>query len=243
MPDGKSRVGVNTLILGLKKIGTRAAVAALFATLLLAASPSVAQSVHRTRRESTANRKARIARTVAATYGHRFEVGGGGGYMRFEPGKFLQQNNEITFWASTLYALNPKLGIAGEVRGAYGSAKIGNTIYNLPNKPQISEYSFLAGPSYRFVGKEKWSVSAFGEGGMGLGKFAGDSKGLTAADLGLWTGDYAGAFSAGLHVDYNVGPSLAVRFTPNYLGTFYGGSFQHSKGFDIGLVYRFGKLK
>jgi len=234
---------VNTLILGLKKIGTRAAVASLLATLLMAASSAGAQSVRRTRRESTVNRKARIARTIANTYGHRYEVGGGGGFVRFEPGKYLQQNNEIAFWASTLYALNPRLGIAGEVRGAYGNAKIGNNIYNLPFKPQISEYSFLAGPSYRFVKQEKWSVSGFGEGGVGLGKFAGDTKGLTAADLGLWTGDYAGAFSVGAHIDYNLDPSLALRFTPNYLGTFYGGSFQHSKGFDMGIVYRFGKIK
>ena len=225
-------------------MGTRMAAAALlmaFAGLL--ALPASAQSVRRTRRESTANRKARIQRTIENTYGHRFEAAGGGGFMRFQPGAFLQQNNEVTFWASTLYALNPNLGLAGEVRGGYGNAKIGNNIYNLPFKPQISEYSFLAGPSYRFVKKEKFSFSGFAEGGLGLGKFAGDTKGLTAADLGLWTGDYAGAFSVGVHGDYNLYPNVAFRFSPNYLGTFYGGSFQHSKGFDVGVVYRFGTLK
>ena len=241
----KSRAGVNTLIQGWKKMGKRAAAAAfLMASIgFLFASPATAQSVRRTRRESTANRKARIDRTIASTYGHRFEVGGGGGFMRFEPGATLQQNNEVTFWASTLYALNPKLGIAGEVRGAYGNAKIGNNQFNLPFKPQISEYSFMAGPSYRLIKQEKFGLSGFAEGGMGLGKFAGDSKGLTAAELGLWTGDYAGAFSVGVHADYNVYPNVALRFSPNYLGTFYGGNFQHSKGFDLGLIYRFGKIK
>jgi hypothetical protein len=231
------------LILVWKKIGTRLAGAALLAGMLIAASPMKAQTVRRTRRESTANRKARIERAIEKTYGHKFEAAGGGGIMRFEPGKYLQQNNEVTFWASTLYALSPTLGIAGEVRGAYGSAKIGNNIYNLPYKPQISQYSFLAGPSYRFLRKEKWSVSGFAEGGMGLGKFAGDTKGLTAADLGLWTGDFTGAFSVGAHVDFNLYQNLALRATPNYLGTFYGGSFQHSKGLDLGVVYRFGKIK
>jgi hypothetical protein len=211
--------------------------------MLIAASPMKAQTVHRTRRESTANRKARIERAIEKTYGHRYEAAGGGGFMRFQPGPYLQQNSEVTFWASTNYALSPTLGIAGEVRGAYGNAKIGNNIYNLPYKPQISQYSFLAGPSYRFLRKEKWSISGFGEGGMGLGKFAGDTKGLTAADLGLWTGDFTGAFSVGAHVDFNLYQNLALRATPNYLGTFYGGSFQHSKGLDVGVVYRFGKIK
>ena len=145
----KSKAGVNTLILGWKTMGKRTAAAAFLMALIgcLFASPASAQSVRRTRRESTANRKARIERTIAQTYGHRFESGGGGGFMRFEPGASLQQNNEVTFWASTLYALNSNLGIAGEVRGAYGNAKIGNNQYNLTFKPQISEYSFLAGPS------------------------------------------------------------------------------------------------
>ncbi len=232
------------MILGSKTIGkTAAAVAFLMVLGCLFASQASAQGVRRTRRESTANRKARIQRTIEQTYGHRYEVAGGGGFLRFEPGATLQQNNEVTFFASTLYALKPNLGIAGEVRGAYGNAKIGNNIYNLPFKPQISEYSFLAGPSYRFLKKEKFSLSGFAEGGMGLGKFAGDTKGLTAAELGLWTGDYAGAFSVGVHADYNVYPNVGLRFSPNYLGTFYGGGFQHSKGFNLGVIYRFGKIK
>ena len=208
----------------------------------LVASAAFGQSQHRTRRESNANRKARVERTIAETYGHRWEAAGGGGYERFRSGKYLQQNNEITFWASTLYALNPKLGIIGEVRGAYGNAKIGNTIYNLPN-PQISEYNFMAGPHYRLRVREKYAVSAFAEGGVGLGKFAGGSKGLSAANLGLWTGDYAASFAAGINLDYNLYPNVALRLTPTYLGTTFGGSLQNSKGVNAGVVYRFGKIK
>ena len=209
-------------------------------------APAHAQSVHRTRRESSANRKARVERTIAQTYGHRWETAGGGGFLRFRPGPYLQQNNEITFWASTMYSLNPKLGVVGEVRGAYGNAKIGNILPSgntLPYNPKISQYSFMAGPSYRFRMKEKYSVSGFAEGGVGLGKFAGDSKGLTAADIGVWTGDYAAAFTVGANLDYNLDPNLSLRLSPSYLGTTYGGTFEHSKGFNAGIVYRFGKTK
>ncbi len=221
-------------------------VAALAVVLVVAGalSSAAAQSVHRTRRESSANRKARIARTVEETYGHKWEVAGGGGYLRFRSGQYLQQNNEVTFFTSAMYAFNPRLGVAADVRGAYGEAKIGNVLPSgnvLTFNPQISEYSFMAGPSLRFVAREKFSLSGFAEGGVGLGKFAGDSKGLSAADIGVWTGDYAASFSVGVSLDYNFYPNLALRVAPNYLGTTYGGTLQNSKGVNVGVVYRFGR--
>ena len=51
------------------------------------------------RRETNASRQARIARTIEATYSHRYEVIGGGGYLRFRSGSQLKRNNEIS-WAT-----------------------------------------------------------------------------------------------------------------------------------------------
>src|ERR1700759_1530289 len=85
-----------------------------------------AQTTHHPRRESSANRKARIARTIAETYNHRFEVAGGGGFLSFQSGA-PQRNSEVTFFMTGTYSLNPKLGIIGDIRGAYGRAKIGNS--------------------------------------------------------------------------------------------------------------------
>ena len=231
-----------TLMAGMQKMGLVAAF-----LLSFVAVDASAQSVHRSRRESNASRKARIERTIAETYGHRWEAAGGGGYERFRSGQYQQKDNQVTFWASTLYSLNPKLGIQGEVRGAYGHAKVGNllpaTTSTLSFNPKISEYNFMAGPSYRLRTREKYAVSVFGEGGVGLGKFAGDSKGLSAADIGVWTGDYAASFAAGVNLDYNFYPNLAFRLTPTYLGTTFGGTLQNSKGINAGVVYRFGKVR
>jgi hypothetical protein len=218
-----------------------------------------AQVAHRTRRESSANRKARVARTIAETYGHRFEVAGGGGYLRFKPGSVLQKNNEVTFFMSGTYFLNPKLGIIGEVRGAYGNAKIGNsnntsTSPFLNYNPQISEYPFLGGVAYRVYAKEKFAVAVTGEGGAALGKFDGDTKGFTSAAFGLWQSRTKPVVSLGANFDYNFYPNLALRVTPTYLATFYRldpldtthgspGSIQNNFGVNIGLVYRFGKIK
>ena len=230
----------------------------LLAGLMASGAVAVhAQVTHRTRRESSANRKARIARTTAETYDHRYEVAGGGGYMRFKSGSLLQKNNEVTFWMTGTYFLNPKLGIIGEVRGAYGNAKIANNLGSpnfLPFNPQISEYPFLGGVAYRVYAKEKIAVTVTGEGGAALGKFDGDAKGLQSKDIGVWQDATKPAFALGANFDYNFYPNIAFRVSPTYLATFYRldpldtthgpqSTIQNNFGVNVGVVYRFGKIK
>lgn len=218
------------------------------ATLLIAVSVASAatsleaQSARRTRRESNANRKARIERTIQETYSHQWEVGGGGGYLRFRSGELLQRNNEVTFWVSGTRYFTPKFGVLGEVQGSYGYAKVGNTIYNIGN-PQISQYTFKFGPAYRVYAKEKYAATVFGAAGAGIGKFDSGSKGIPAANLGLWQSETRAVFSAGVNLDYNFYPNLAMRVTPQYLGSTWGGKLQNNIGVNVGLIYRFGHIK
>jgi len=235
----------------------------LLAGLMASGAVAVqAQVTHRTRRESSANRKARIARTIAETYSHRWEVGGGGGYLRFQSGSILQKNNEVTFWMTGTYFLNPKLGIIGDVRGAYGNAKIGNNTNTadggppvfLPFNPQISEYPFMGGVAYRLYAKEKIAVTATGEAGAAIGKFSSGAKNFQSQDIGVWESVTRPVFSLGANFDYNFYPNLAFRVTPTYLATFFRlgpddtthgpqGTIQNNFGVNVGLVYRFGKIK
>jgi hypothetical protein len=217
--------------------------AAILAVAVLAASPAQAQS-RRPRRESNANRKARIAREIQETYTHRWEIGTGGGYLRFRSGESLQKNSEIAFWMNGSYYLNQKLGITGEVRGGFGNAKVGNNSYGINYSPQISEYPFMAGATYRAYRKEKFAISGFALGGTAIGKFDGDLKGNTAAALGLWPSTNARpAFSIGANLDLNLYPNIAFRIAPSYLGTTFGGTLENNAGFEMGIVYRFGRQK
>ena len=239
--------------------GFRSGVLAFAAPVLLLLSlvPSSADAQSRrpirSRRETNANRRARIEREVLDTYSHRLEIAGGGGYLRFRSGESLQKNNEVTFFGSTTYFLNPKLGILGDVHGAYGNAKIGNNIFNLPN-PQISEYTFTAGPAYRFYATRKTAATVFGTGGIGYGKFASGSKDIPPDLLGIWSTPWRAAFTAGVNFDYNFYPNLAIRIAPTYIGTTFDGqttdgsqrvhgSLQNNVGFNIGIVYRIGRQK
>lgn len=210
---------------------------------VLACSSAQAQAPRKSGRETNANRRARIAKQIQETYTHRWEVAGGGGFLRFRSGEHLQKNREITFWLNSTYYFNQKLGLTGEIRGAYGNAKVGNTIYNIPN-PQISQYPFLFGPTYRVRLKERTAISLFALGGTSIGKFDGGSKGIPAANLGLWPSTNAAAtFSVGANFDANIYPNLAFRIAPSYLGTTFGSTLQNNWGFNMGLVYRFGRQK
>lgn len=229
-------------------VSTPSFAAVLILTLAaLAGCPAHAQNTRRNARETNANRKARIEREIKETYTHRWEVAGGGGYLRFRSGESTQKNSEIAFWMDANYYLTERLGITGELRGAYGNAKplqgVANDL-NLVGYPQISEYPFMAGPTYRVRLKERYAVSVFAIGGTAIGKFNGDSKGVPNTTLGFWpTTNAAPALSVGANLDINIYPNLAFRIAPSYLGTAFGSSWQNNAGFEMGLVFRFGRQK
>jgi hypothetical protein len=236
---------------GFRSSGFRFAVLFLLVAFTGGIASANAQMTRRSRRESNANRQARIARNIQETYNHRVELFGGIGYLRFRSGEYLQRNNEVTWATSGTYYLNSKLGIIGDIRGSYGNAKVGNTIYNIGN-PLITEYTFMAGPSYRFYAKQKLAASAHVLAGYSLGNFDGGSKAIPANLLGMWNTSNRPVFSAGLNLDYNFYPNLALRVTPTYVGTTFNttdpssgksiGTIQNNLGFNIGVVYRFGKI-
>jgi hypothetical protein len=235
------------------------AAALLVAAAAFATAAAPAQTTRRQRRETNANRQARINRTIQDTYTRRYEIFGGGGYLRFRSGEYLKRNNEITWATSGTYFLNPKLGITADVRGSYGNAKIPNVFaLNGDYNPLINEYMFSGGPTYRLYAKEKYAVSAVVTGGIAIGNFNGGSKGVDSPTIGMWYSNNRPVITAGLNFDYNFFPNLAFRITPTFAGTTFqgttatgplatGGSstggFQPNLGFNAGFVYRFGRIK
>ncbi|MFC6645607.1 hypothetical protein ACFQBQ_08430 [Granulicella cerasi] len=198
--------------------------------------------VKRARRETNASREARIQRTITATYSHRWEVFGGGGYMRFRSGENTQKNNEVTWNVAAARYLNPRLAIVGDARGMFGNAHAQRPYYYPQiTKPQINEYTFMGGVNYRIYGKEKLAIGLEALGGAGWGLFSGGSKGINSTALGIWPDGVRPAFSGGVNFDYNFYPNLAFRLKPTYVPTTFGGSLQNNFGVNMGVVYRFGK--
>jgi hypothetical protein len=217
---------------------------ALLAGVAVPAQAQRKPQQRRSRRETNASRQARIQRTIEETYSHRYEVFGGGGFLRFRPGEYLKKDNQISWAANTTYYFSPKLGLTGSAQGSFGYAETArgdNTYQVYVPKAQINEYYFMAGPTYRFYMKEKVALSGTAQAGVGWGIFGGGSKSISPALLGLWNDSTRVAFGLGVNADYNFYPNLAFRLTPMYVGTTYGGNLQNNFGFNAGIVYRFGK--
>jgi hypothetical protein len=211
-------------------------------TLFAGTLAASAQAPTHTRRETNASREARIRRTILDTYSHRWEVFGGGGYLRWNSGEYTQKNNEVSWAASGNYFLNSKLSIIGQAQGSFGNAKAMRFIGfpQIPD-PQINEYFFMGGPSYRFYERQKVALSAQGTAGVGWGIFSGGSKGIPSTQLGLWPDGWRPAFSLAVSGDYNFYPNLAFRVTPTYLITTFGSQVQNNLGINAGILYRFGR--
>ena len=173
-----------------RKLAVRLVLSGMAVGLLAGAiTPANAQTVTQTqskkrkqethaRHETNATRLARIQRTTEETYSHRWEVFGGGGYLRFRSGEYLRKNNEISWATAANYYFTPKFAVVGDARGSFGNAHaITNNEYGVYN-PQINEYTFMGGVSYRFVAKEKFAMSAQALAGTGWGIFSGGSKGI-----------------------------------------------------------------
>jgi opacity protein-like surface antigen len=68
----------------------------------------------------------------------------------------------------------------------------------------------------------------------------GHSTAISTA-LGLWPDSYVFAATASLPVEYNLTPNIGLRVAPEYYFTGFGSKVQSSRGFTLGIVYRFGK--
>ena len=218
----------------------------VLAAVLITASAAAQTTQPGVRHETNTSRQARIERTIKDTYTHRWEVFGGGGYMRFRSGEYTQKNNEVTWNLAVHYFLNPKLSIVADSRGMFGNAKPLRNEYVAYNpNPQINEYAFTGGASYRFYSTLRYALSAQALGGVGVGNFSGASKGLNYLQTGFWQDAARPAFVLNLAGDINLYPNLAFRVLPTYVGTTFtspsGGSLQNNLGINFGVVYRFGR--
>ena len=187
------------------------------------------------------SRQRRIQQVVKDTYSHRFEIYTGGMYLRFSPGPYLHNAGTGGWELGLAGFLTPRWGITGDVRGYYGSTAITiNNPYDIHNA-SFSVFTFTAGPQYRFYRSQHFAVSAALQGGIVYGYFDADTNGFQPQLVGMYPPDVVPGGIASIHIDYNLSPGLAVRFSPQMLIESFSSSVQHNQGFLMGVVYRFGR--
>jgi hypothetical protein len=199
-----------------------------------------AQVLREAQARVNARKKIRIRQIIEDTYSHKYELDFGGGSLRFTPGEHLQRMNEAAWYTDITDYIHGDLGITADFRGYYGTAYTGANPYSVFN-PSISQYTFLAGPRYRFFKGQHWGWTAFALAGVGHGNFGTGTNGLPPQDVGLYQDTTVLNVIGGASADYNLGPALAIRFTGNDLFTTYGSNFKENRGGNLGIVYRFGR--
>jgi hypothetical protein len=187
-----------------------------------------------------ARRKLRIRQIIQDTYSHKYELDFGAAYLRFRPGQYLQRVNQPGWQIDLTDYLHGDLGISADFRGYYGTAYTGTNPYSVYN-PSISEYTFMAGPRYRFFKGQHWGWTGEVLAGGGHGNFGTGTNGLPPQLVGLYTDSTVLNVSAGASADYNLSPAVAIRWSANELFTNYGSNFQEDLGGNMGIVYRFGR--
>jgi len=124
-----------------------------------------------------ARRAQRRAAAIHEAYDHRYEAYAGMGYLRFTPGSTLERAHEYAWNVDVTRYFDQRLGVTVDGRGYYATAFVGsptNVSNNQITNVAISEYTALAGPTYRFYLQPKFSVSGRVLGGFNHGNFSGD---------------------------------------------------------------------
>ena len=192
-----------------------------------------------------ARREQRRAAAIHDAYAHRYEANFGTAYLRFQPGATLQRDHEYGWDVGFTRYSSDRLGITVDGRGYFGSAYVYNNVITNSHitNAEISQFTVLAGPTYRFYAQPKYSISGRVLAGMTYGHFSGDTSNDTSLStaLGLWPDSYVFAASAGVVAEYNLTPKVGLRLAPEYAPTAFGSTIQSNLGFTAGIAYRFGK--
>jgi hypothetical protein len=212
-------------------------------------TPSLTQQEMTVQERIRLRKEQRRQQAIRDTYSHRYDWYLGMGYLRFTPGKYLQKVTMYGWDTGMTRYLNLHLGITADARGYYGTP----FIYPNPNptngaitRPAISQYDFLAGPTYRFMLHPKYSLSLRGMGGYAMGDFTGDTNGFgticySGSNCYLWPDGGTYAFDGALLGEENVTPAVALRLGVDDFVTGFGSTLESGVGFTGGFVFRFGK--
>lgn len=178
-------------------------------------------------------------------YDNRWEVYGGFAYAHFKAGPNLVQGANLGgFDAQATRWFTPRWGATGNVRGYYGTSGVVPNIYNIEG-PFVSEHLFVAGPQLRGPHNAHGAFNLHLLAGGARGSFQrglnDNGVSLPPGQFGFFNDSTVFASVAGGTIDLNRSPRLALRISPDYLLTRFGGQTQSNFAISVGLLYRFTK--
>jgi hypothetical protein len=180
-------------------------------------------------------------------YDNRWEVYGGVAYSHFNAGPQLVQGANLggfdamgTRWFTT------RLGLAGDVRGYFGTSGVQPNPYGIRG-PFVSQYMFMVGPEYRGPSNQHITTTLhalFGgdRGGFESALYDQNGNKVPPLALGLFSNQVAFGSALGGSIDLNRSPRLAFRISPDATLTDFGSAGIRAQfAISVGLVYRLGR--
>lgn|GEM_PF-4948705 len=177
-------------------------------------------------------------------YNNEWEIYGGPAFSHFNGGPSLIVGTNLggfdvqgTRWFSN------RLGATANLRGYYGTQGVVPNDKNI-HGPFIFEHLFLGGVTYRAIdgGHAALDFHAFAGGSYGIFSSALD-KGQYPTEFGLFNDGMAFATALGGSLDLNRSSKVALRISPDYLLTTFGGTRQNEFAISVGILYRFSKVR
>jgi hypothetical protein len=176
--------------------------------------------------------------------GNTAEIFGGYSYTKANPEAPLPKQNMNGWFTGASGYMTKWFGASVEIAAGFGSApapsSIGGTALN------FKEYSYMAGPQFRFVNTKrlqtsfKWLLGgAFGQANLPTSTSPANVQALAGAGyLGFNQTKFAMMFA--VPVDVSVSKLVAFRFEPGVYVTDFNKTKQSNFRFGFGPVFRFG---
>ncbi|HEX3472681.1 MAG TPA: hypothetical protein VHT28_15980 [Silvibacterium sp.] len=184
-------------------------------------------------------------------YDYRWELYGGVAYAHFNAGPQLVQGANLGgFDIQAARFFTPRLAIAGNVRGYYGTSGTQPNPYGIRG-PFVSQHMFMAGPEYRGPSNQHITTTLHAYFGGAYGSFESalqDQHGNQVPPLavGFFNNQLAFGSALGGSIDLNRSPRLAFRISPdatltNYSSSGVSSGIKAQFAISVGLVYRLGR--
>jgi hypothetical protein len=195
----------------------------------------------------------------AVRYDNKYEIYGGLGFSHIKSGPALAEGANLGgFDVQGTWWLTGHLGATANVRGYYGTQGVNPNPYGVKG-PLVFEHMFLGGATYRLIAREHAALSVHGMVGgadgvfsHGLGNAPVSGIAVQPRDVGMYNDGLGLASTMGGSLDLNRSPRLALRISPDWIMTRYGGygtptgvpsvfatHSQNEFGISVGILYRF----
>ena len=183
-----------------------------------------------------------VALDAPVTYDNRYELYGGLNLMTFTAGPQLPK--KMNFGGVELlgtYWLNPRIGVAVDLRGEYGTSPVLPNFSGL-NRVLVTQHMGMVGAQVRGPKNHFAAINYHGYVGVSRGTFDQGTGNIRPENVGLYTNRTKPIGAFGGSVDFNYSKRVAVRISPDLVLTHFDHPYREFFAISGGLIYRFGKL-